>query len=77
MTKQARVAGLAALLMGAAALTACVTPGQQPPYAGPVVAAPNPCTDITASIYFERDSAAMPRSTCMASRVSAAESRSK
>ena len=73
MTKQARIAGMAALLMGAAALTACVTPGQQPPYAGPVVAAPNPCTDITASIYFERDSAALTRDAMQVLRGIAAQ----
>ena len=46
MTKQVPIAGLAAVLMGAAALAACVMPGGQPPYTGPVVASPNPCTDI-------------------------------
>ena len=73
MTKQARIAGLAAVLMGATALAACVAPGRQAPYTGPVVAAPNPCTDITASIYFERDSAALTRDAMQVLRGIAAQ----
>ena len=73
MTKQGPIAGLAAVLMGAAALAACVMPGGQPPYTGPVVASPNPCTDITASIYFERDSAALTRDAMQVLRGIAAQ----
>ena len=73
MTKQVPIAGLAAVLMGAAALAACVMPGGPPPYTGPVDASPNPCTDITASIYFERDSAALTRDAMQVLRGIAAQ----
>lgn len=62
MEKHHRLAGLGALLLVAGVAAGCETiPGSQAPYTGPVVAAPSNCTDATASIYFERDSASLTR----------------
>lgn len=61
MTRHRHIAGLG-LILAAMALAGCETlPGSPAPYTGPVVAAPNACTDATASIYFERDSASLTR----------------
>ena len=70
------------LRLGAAALAAltlagCGTLGPPPqPYAGPVVAMPDTCTDIAASIYFERDSAALSRDAMQVLRGIAAQAES-
>ena len=73
MTKLHRMAGLAAMLAGATALAGCETLGPAKPYSGPVVAVADSCTDITASIYFERDSARLNRDAEQVLRAIAAQ----
>jgi peptidoglycan-associated lipoprotein len=58
MRKIGRMAGAGALVL---ALAACGTPPGPSIYKGPVVAATDACSDLTASIYFARDSAALTR----------------
>jgi peptidoglycan-associated lipoprotein len=53
-----RTAGLGALALATVGLAGCgVLPGK--PYSGPIVAAVDSCYDLTASIYFNGNSAAL------------------
>lgn len=62
MTRLHHLAGVGGALLAAAAMGACQSlPGHSQPYAGPIVAAQNTCTDATASIYFEPNSAGLTR----------------
>jgi len=56
-----RIAGAGALVLAMSAMAGCGSLRPPPPYTGPMVAMPNPCADLNASIYFERDSAALTR----------------
>ena len=68
---------LSATLLAALTVAGCETLGPPPqPYTGPVVAMQDTCTDITASIYFERDSAALTRDATQVLRGIAAQAES-
>lgn len=60
MIKLRRIAGAGALLL-IAGVAGCDTLPGPAIYRGPVVAAPSSCADLTASIYFARDSATMTK----------------
>lgn len=68
---------LSAVALAALAVAGCETLGPpRQPYTGPVVAMPDTCTDITASIYFERDSARLTRDAMEVLRGIAAQAES-
>ena len=71
-----RIVGLGAALLAAATVAGCETLAPSQPYTGPVVAVPDTCTDITASIYFERDSATLTRDAMQVLRGIAAQAES-
>jgi outer membrane protein OmpA-like peptidoglycan-associated protein len=71
-------AQIAALAMVAAAVSGCATIRNKAhtPYAGPQVVLPNNCTDMTATIYFDRGSATLTRDAKAALKIAAAEAES-
>lgn len=75
MTKSGRIVSAGALVLAMTAVAGCGTL-QPEPYKGPVVAMPNPCADLTASIYFARDSAALNRDARAVLRGAAAQAES-
>lgn len=69
---------MAALVVIAAAASGCATVHKivQRPYEGPKVVLPNNCTDMTATIYFDRDSAALTADAKAALKIAAAQAES-
>ena len=61
MITTARAGSLAALVLLAAAASGCASMREvvHKPYSGPVMAIPSSCADLTATIYFNRGSAAL------------------
>jgi outer membrane protein OmpA-like peptidoglycan-associated protein len=61
MITTARAGRIAALVLLAAAASGCASIRQavKTPYSGPVMAIPSNCTDLTATIYFNRGSAVL------------------
>lgn len=68
------IAGAGALVLAALSAAGCGVIDK--PYDGPVVAMANPCADLTASIYFDRDSATLTREAEQVLRGSAAQAES-
>lgn len=67
--------GAGALMLAIAASAGCsVLP--EKPYTGPLVTTLNPCADLTASIYFDHDSAALTREAREVLRGAAAQAES-
>lgn len=74
MIRLGRAAGASALVLAVMASAGCGT--IQRVYKGPVVVMPNLCSDLNASIYFERDSAALTREAKALLRGAAAQAES-
>jgi len=68
-------AGIAALVVIAAAVSGCASVRQKThlPYAGPKVVLPNNCTDMTATIYFNQGSAVLTTDAKAALKIAAAQ----
>jgi len=78
MIRTARAGGVAALVLIAAATSGCAGMRQviNRPYSGPVMAMPSNCTDLTATIYFNRGSAVLTREAKDALKIAAAQAES-
>lgn len=68
-------AGMTALVVIAAALSGCASVREKVhlPYSGPKVVLPNNCTDMTATIYFDRGSAVLTRDAREALKIAAGQ----
>ena len=69
-----RVARAGAVIVTLTAMAGCGT--LRAPYTGPVVSVPDVCADLSATIYFERDSAALTREATAVIRGAAAQAES-
>ncbi|HEX6860371.1 MAG TPA: OmpA family protein [Caulobacteraceae bacterium] len=73
MKKAFRLAGASALVLAISASAGCSMLPLTKPYRGPAVVAVNTCEDLTATIYFDRDSAALTRDARAVLRGAAAQ----
>jgi peptidoglycan-associated lipoprotein len=78
MNRTVRAGGVATLLLIAAATSGCASVRNvvHRPYSGPVMAPPGDCSDLTATIYFDRGSAALTREAKDALKIAAAQAES-
>jgi outer membrane protein OmpA-like peptidoglycan-associated protein len=78
MTRTVRAGGMAALVLIAAATSGCSSMHKaiSRPYTGPVMAVPSTCSDLTATIYFNRGSAVLTREAKDALKIAAAQAES-
>jgi len=78
MNGTVRAGGVAALVLIAATVSGCSTMHKvmHPAYSGPVMAMPSNCSDLTATIYFDRGSAVLTREAKDALKIAAAQAES-